>query len=61
MIGELEESKGEVFNVEYIQNGYMNLKNIEKMAPQLKSNPIFAMAIEQIKNGLGEEHTEYLE
>ena len=56
MLEELEETKDEVFNAEYIQNGLENLKTVLKIEPALKNNPIVLMAIEQIENGLGSEY-----
>ena len=49
----MEDDYGKVENIEWILNGYLNLITLNKQA----NNPLLAMALEQIKNGLGEEHT----
>lgn len=41
-------------NVEFLMNAFINFNNAQKMMPALQQHPIYQMALEQLKNGLGQ-------
>lgn len=51
----MKKVRDEVSSAEWIMNGLLNIKTAMTLDPKLKSNSILLMAMEQIKNGLGEE------